>query len=186
MRWFGSSTSVKTVDRGDGLRVRVAVHRFRIDLILYAAVFIVFAYVGWQNRSWFFLIAVLVAGVSLVIDWLKHPNTELWVTEYDLEVMGDRGRFTNDRLRLPWSEISGLEYRAGGEDEPSGLYARRGGWRSTLLMPHVNKEQAEEIIAAIYRRFPYVEMTTDDDGWLPLGGKSDLTTLGLSKSDCKD
>jgi len=53
-------------------------------------------------------------------------------------------------------------------------------------MPHVNKEQAEEIIAAIYRRFPYVEMTTDDDGWLPLGGKSDLTTLGLSKSDCKD
>ncbi|HXC95022.1 MAG TPA: hypothetical protein VNU92_04940 [Edaphobacter sp.] len=115
MRWFGSSTSVKTVDRGDGLRVRVAVHRFRIDLILYAAVFIVFAYVGWQNRSWFFLIAVLVAGVSLVIDWLKHPNTELWVTEYDLEVMGDRGRFTNDRLRLPWSEISGLEYRAGGK-----------------------------------------------------------------------
>lgn len=183
MQWFGPSTTVKTVDGGDGLRVRVAVHRFRIDLILYAGVFAVFAYVGWRNRSWFFLIVVLVAGASLVIDWLKDPTTELWVTEHGLEAVRDNGGLGNDRLRLPWSEISGLDYRVGGEDEPGGLYARRGGWRSTFLMAHVNKEQAEEIIAAIYRRFPYVEMATDDGGWLPFGGKSDLTTLGLSKSD---
>jgi hypothetical protein len=80
-----------------------------------------------------------------------------------------------------WADISGLDFRQGGEDEPSGLYARTGRWNATCLMAGLNREQSEEVIAAVYRRFPYVEMAKDNDGWSLFGGGSGLTTLGLSK-----
>jgi len=45
----------------------------------------------------------------------------------------------------------------------------------------LNKEQSEEVIATAYRRFPYVVMAEDNDGWSLFGNRSELTTLGLSK-----
>jgi hypothetical protein len=126
--------------------------------------------------------ALLLGGsIYTFIRWLGDHESQLSATDEGLEAIGDLGESSSDHVRLRWSSISGLEYRMGGEDEPSVIYARRGGRSVTHVMTHVNKEQAEEIIAAIYKRFPYVEMAEDDGGWLPLGGKSELTTLGLSR-----
>jgi hypothetical protein len=48
-------------------------------------------------------------------------------------------------------------------------------------MAGLNREQSEEVIAAIFQRFPYVVMAEDNDGWSLFGNASGLTTLGLSQ-----
>ncbi len=186
MRWFGPSALVELIERGDELQVIVVGQRRWIDFVVLWAGFSVFVFLFWRDRSWFYFVCLLIACGYAFRSWLGDRQEQLLVTEKGLEAIGDFGGFSRDRVYLPWSRISGLDYREGGEDEPSGLHARRGGWSSTLLMTHVNREQAEEIIAAIYRRFPYVEMAEDSGGWLPLGGKSGLTTLGLSKPEHKN
>jgi hypothetical protein len=50
-------------------------------------------------------------------------------------------------------------------------------------MAGLNREQSEEVIAAIYRRFPYLEMAEDTGGWSLFDGGSEIMTLGLSKPD---
>jgi hypothetical protein len=182
MKWFGSNAEIEILEREDGMQVRVTRQRTRFDFLIRAVVLVVLGFLFWRNRSCFYLLVLLGVITHSVIDWVGNDQAELWITEKDLEAIGKIGGISHPRIRLPWASISGLEYREGGEDEPSGLYARRGGWSSTRIMTYVNKEQAEEIISAIYRRFPYVEMAEDSGGWLPLGGKSGLTTLGLSKS----
>jgi hypothetical protein len=181
MRWFGPSAVVEMVDRKDGLQIQVSGLRRWIDLVVAGSVLAVMAIVAWRDGSWFFLVVLLGGTIYSFIRWLDDHESQLWVTDEELEAVGDLGGSSYDHVRLRWSSISGLEYRVGGEDEPSGLYARLGGRSVTRIMALVNKKQAEEIIAAIYARFPYVEMADDDGGWLPLGGKSELTTLGLSR-----
>jgi hypothetical protein len=185
MKWFGPSALVEMTERGDELQVKVTGQRRAIDVVVLAAVLSVFAFLFWRDRSWLYFAGFLFACIFGLRFWLSDHQEQLLVTEKGVEAIGDFGGFSRDRVHLPWSSISGLDYREGGEDEPSGLHARRGGWSATLLMTRVNKDQAEEIIATIYRRFPYVEMAEDGGGWLPLGGKSGLTTLGLSNPDRK-
>jgi len=181
MKWFGPGALVEFIERQEELQVKVILQRRRIDFVVLGAVLSVFAFLFWRERSWFYFVGLLFACAFCLHAWLGGNEEQLRVTENGLEAIGDFGGFSRDREVLPWSDISGLEYQEGGENEPGGLHARRGGWSSTLLMTHVNKEQAEEIIAAIYRRFPYVDMAEGDGGWLPMGGKSGLTTLDLSK-----
>ncbi|RSL17442.1 hypothetical protein EDE15_2976 [Edaphobacter aggregans] len=154
-----------------------------IDFLVEALVIAGLAFLFWRNQSWIVLLMLVVAIGHGVVGWLGDDHAELLITKEGIEVIGTLGRISSSNLRLQWSSISGLDYREGGEDEPSGLYARLGSWSSTRLMTHVNKEQAEEIIAAIYRRFPYVEMAEDSGGWSLFSGGSEIMTLGLSKSD---
>ncbi|MGD0446194.1 MAG: hypothetical protein ABSA39_19850 [Edaphobacter sp.] len=186
MKWFGPSALVEVIDRGDELQVNVTQERRGIDFVVLGTFLSVFAFMFWRDRGWIYFVCLLFACAFSLRAWLSRSEEQLLVTETGLEAIGDFGGFSRERVGLPWLDISGLEYQEGGEDEPSGLHARRGGWRSTLLMTHVNKEQAEEIIAAIYHRFSYVDMAEDDGVWLPMGGKSGLTTLGLSKLDRDD
>jgi hypothetical protein len=186
MKWFGPSVLVELTERGDELQVKVIGQRRAIDVVVLAAALSVFAFLFWRDRSWLYFAGFLFACGFALRFWLSDHQEQLLVTEKGLEAIGDFGGFSRERMHLSWSSISGLDYREGGEDEPSGLHARRGGWSSTLLMTRVNKDQAEEIIATIYRRFPYVEMAEDSGGWLPFGGKSGLTTLDLSKNDHKN
>ena len=186
MKWFGPSALVELIERGDELQVKVARQRRGIDFVVLAAALSVFTFLFWHDRSWIYFVGLLFACAWGLSFWFGNPEEQLMVTEKGIEATGYFGGLSRDRIGLPWSSISGLDYREGGEDEPSGLYARKAGWNATCLMTHVNKEQGEEIITAIYRRFPYVELAEDSGVWLPLGGKSGLTTLGLSKPDHKN
>ena len=178
MEWFGPSTTVEINDRVSELRVRVTRHRRAIDFALSAAVIAFAAFLFSRFRSWIAAIFLLATVVSIFADWMTGPEIDLLVGANGLEVTG---RHWRDALLLSWPEISGFEYREADEGAEGGLYARMGGWNSTLLIPSLSKEEAEKIIGVINRRFPYVEMADDSGGWLPMGGKSGLTTLGLSE-----
>ena len=154
-----------------------------IDFLVEALVIAGLAFLFWRNQSWIVLLMLVVAVGHGIVEWVGDNHAGLLITKEGIEAIGSLGRISSSNVRLRWSSISGLDYREGDEDEPSGLYARLGGWSSTRLMTHVSKEQSEEIIAAIYRRFPYVEMAEDSGGWSLFGGGSEIMTLGLSKSD---
>ncbi|HWW23047.1 MAG TPA: hypothetical protein VNY78_04040 [Edaphobacter sp.] len=183
MEWFGPSVRFEIFDRKDEMQILFMREKRWTDFLLSGAVVIGLAFLFWSNRSWISLVILVLAVGHGVVEWVGDDHAELLITKEGIEVIGSLGRISSSNVRLQWSSISGLDYREGGEDEPSGLYARRGSWSSTRLMTHVNKEQAEEIIAAIYRRFPYVEMAEDSGGWSLFGGGSEITTLGLSKTD---
>jgi hypothetical protein len=183
MKWFGPSVRFEIFDREDEMQVLFTRQRRWIDFLVEALVIAGLAFLFWRNQSWIVLVMLVVAVGHGVVEWVGDDHAELLITKEGVEAIGSLGRISSSNVRLQWSSISGLDYREGDEDEPSGLYARLGGWSSTRLMTHVSKEQSEEIIAAIYRRFPYVEMAEDSGGWSLFGGGSEIMTLGLSKSD---
>ncbi len=178
MRWFGPRARLEIIEQDDGLLIQSTGLKRGIDLVVSGCVVVVCGYIFWRDENWFSAICFVCVAVLGTINLFRDQNGELWVTEEDLEASGYLGGMSNGHVRLRWSGISGLTYRAGGEDEPCGLYAG-----STCVLANLNEEQANEIIAAIYRRFPYLEMAEDSGGWSLFGGRSGLTTLGLSKSD---
>jgi hypothetical protein len=70
----------------------------------------------------------------------------------------------------------------GGEDEPTGLYAKRQSSRICLL-EGLDKDQGEDIAQRIFTRFPFVPMADDDGPPSIFGQGSDPISLGLSKRD---
>jgi len=115
--------------------------------------------------------------------WFRFRNEdgEIRVTDGEILAYGDTGGWSKGYVRFRWADISGLDYRVGAEDGPSGLFARTGRWNATCILAGLSREQSEEVIAAIFQRFPYVVMAEDNDGWSLFGNGSELTTLGLSK-----
>ncbi len=80
------------------------------------------------------------------------------------------------------SEVSSLRLDSGEEGGTAGLYANSG-WTDTLLLPHMNKEQAAAIRATIKRRFPEICIDVKLISIL-FGDRSGLTTLDFnSRSD---
>lgn len=143
---------LETVEASDHLLFRATTLRRRVDLlvpVLCGVGFIVALSLG--RVIW--TIGLAAFGGICLCNFLAVSTRELLVTRFDL---------TANRSRYFWKDIRGLEYRTGGEDEASGLYARQGRWSSVCLMPHLNREQADAVIAAIYLRFPLVNMADEE------------------------
>jgi hypothetical protein len=179
MRWFGPSSIIEIEKREDGLMVHVAGQRRAIDVVTSGFIFLIVGVMLWRYRSWMYLVFTLGSAVWCFLYWFRDRKRELWVTERYLEVRRDHGGVSATHIRMQWTEILGLEYRAGGEDEDPGLYAREGYWRGTCLVPYLDKEQSDDIIVAIYAQFPDVKVKDDDGSWSLFSEKSGLTTLGL-------
>jgi hypothetical protein len=178
MRWFGPSSIVEIEKREDGLMVHVTGQRRGIEIVILGFIFLVFSEMFWRDRSWLHLVLLLGSAVFLFLYWIRDRGGVLWVTERYLEVRPYRDGTPTTQIQ--WAEISGLEYRVGGEDESSGLYARQGYWSATCLFSDLDREQCDNIIATIYAQFPYVKMKEDQGSWSLFSEKSGLTTLGLS------
>ena len=158
-RWFGPSSAIEIVDQTDGLLIRIThIKRKGYLVIALAIVFASSIFLAWRES----LGGFVVLGIALlwIASWFIDRKGEIRVTENYLMSEG------NSLVRLAWSEIRVLEYGGGGEDEPTGLYARVGRWRSVCVRANLNREQTEEIIAAIYHRFPSLKLADESE---PLG-----------------
>lgn len=183
MNWFGPAKRIEIIEQEDGLLIRAIGIKRVVDFLVMVLVAAGVAYMAWREASWILALgAILVAALEMVI-WFRDEDAEINVTKKELWATGDQGNWTTGYVRFRWLDISGLEYQAGGEDSAGGLYARTGAWSSKCLMAELDREQSEEVIAAIYRRFPYLEMAEDSGGWSLFGGDNEIMTLGLSKSD---
>jgi hypothetical protein len=179
MNWLGPAKRIEVVELGDVLLIRAAGGTSAVDLLvpLFACVFTCFA---WRDKHWISFFFGLFIFSSSVWMLFRDKDGELRVSDTDIVASGDLGGWNGGYVRFRWADISGLDFRQG-EDEPGGLYARTGRWSATCIMAGLGREQSEEVIAAIYRRFPYVVMAEDRDGWSLFGGGSGLISLGLSK-----
>lgn len=158
-RWFGPSSAIEIVDQTDGLLIRIT--RIKRKGHLAIALAIVFAsciFLAWQES----LGGFVVLGIALlwVASWFVDRKGEIRATENYLMSEG------SSHVRLAWSEIRRLEYGGDGENDPTGLHARVGRWRSVCVTANLNREQTEEIIAAIYHRFPSLKLADESE---PLG-----------------
>lgn len=130
---------------------------------------------------------VIVGGV---ISALRGTAVELHVTNLDFVSSGHAPEDYQPST-IARADIYNLEYRdaSGGGDFPElpeGLYVEHLGaglglWnKSTCVLPHLDKVQTEQVIEAIYRRFP-------DTGKLPPTGTFEpyLTSRNLNAPDRK-
>jgi hypothetical protein len=179
MNWIGPAKRIEVVEQGDVLLIKAVGVKSAVHLLvpLFASVFMYFV---WRDKHWIpFFFGLYVFGSSI---WMlfRDREGELRVSDTDIAASGALGRWADGSVQFRWIDISGLEFRQG-EDEPGGLYARTGRWSATCVIAELNREQSEEVIAAIFQRFPYVVMAEDNDGWSLFGNGSGLTTLGLSQ-----
>ena len=108
---------------------------------------------------------------------------QLKVTGDEFVTQGNMGKLFETEQRIATKDALGMSYRAGGEDELSGVYVKLG-WGQRCVLPRVSEEQSRVTIDAITAKFP--EIATDDSAFSIFGQGDQLITLGLSGSGKKD
>jgi len=161
------SVTVNMRKMPDGLSIRVTETRQCGRFFIMIVTGIVAAYVLYRvpfssPALRLFIGAVFLIGLLAgLISALRGCDVELRVTNLDFVSAGHALEGYNAST-LPRADIFRLEYRdaSGDIDAPQakGLYAEHrgmGSWsRSTCVLPQVDRAQAEQIIEAIYQRFP--------------------------------
>jgi hypothetical protein len=180
MSWLNPGKKVEIVEQGSELLIRATGTKSSINLLI-PVIVCVLGYIAWRDQSLFSSCVCALAFVGAVFSYYKKEDGELRITDRDIVANGDMGGWSGEYKQFRWVDISGLDHREGGEDAPSGLYARTGRWNASCVMAGLNREQSEEVISAIFRRFPYVAMAEDKDGWSLFNNESQLITLDLSK-----
>jgi len=163
MRWFKAKNIVEISDREGELQVRVALQSGEINLALSAGFLLLGVYLLLVSRSWGERLILLVLAADSLDDLvkafvMKGSVMKLRVSSTGLEV---EGRSSRDSTNLSWQEVSGLEYQESGLFRKGGLLARRGGLRSKLLLPFIDRRETKKITDVIYERFPLAEMAEE-------------------------
>ena len=103
------------------------------------------------------LAAAIIAGGTIGILPLRDKFSELLANNFEFIA---RGRFGRQRVltkTIPRADIRGFVYKKSDLTEPlgrpPGLYATRA-FSTTCILGHLNEEQCNEAVEAIYKRFP--------------------------------
>jgi hypothetical protein len=185
MQFFGPTNSMTTVDDGTSLLIEFKGQRRWFDLILISAAAAGSLIAIWAGDLWASLGVAALAGIFF-FHFLFPAVSIVRASDQGIEVSNQQQFGPSKLWSGRWSEISGLEYRAGGEDEPSGLYVRRGISSPLCVLDRIGQEETYALIDAIYRRFPLVSMAEDPLGLPSLFDSDKPITLGLSTSQSRD
>ncbi len=155
MRILGSA-DLKTIERAQQLQFVSGYESGLVDFLAPpAALFIVFL---WAMIAHYYLLAwfTVIGYLLLVLWWLHSPVTRLFVSETELLARGNLGFSYSDTRKVKTEELKSISFFQGAHNEPAGLYAYHG-WTKTCLIPRLTQAEANAIIAAIQRKFPYIE-----------------------------
>jgi len=188
MKLLGT-VELKTVELPDELEFTVV----REESLFERVAFPVFALavLGWFwhiGSLWPRILAVFAAistAAAYIANRIQAGVTRLRVTSDGVIADGNLGKLFTTHEQIGIADIDSIRYKAGGEDEICGIYARYR-WSSKLLLPHLTGDQGNEIIARIHGKFPnipverYAPVSLSDFSLFDRGGQ--ITTLGLSDS----
>ena len=190
-----ASLEIREVPSGISVRVKESRRKGRALAILVAGS--VFLYLVFhstdESRAYLFFVGGLcmVVIMSGVVSALRGTAVELRITDLEFVSSGHAPEDYKpstiaraDIYNLLFCEASG-----GGDDPelPEGLYVghhRVGpgpGTTSTCVLPNIDKAHTEQVIEAVYRRFPDTGRLTRTGGFEPY-----LISLNLSASDRND
>lgn len=187
------SVTVDMRDLPDGLSIRVTEPKKtgRILLMIVAGIvagYLVHRILDPPMARWLVEGVLAIGLLTSVVAALRGCDVELRVTNLDLISRGHAPEGYRAST-TPRADVFRFEYRdatGGGEDaeQSQGLYVEHHGigtWAtSNCILPQIDRAQTEQIIGAIYQRFP-------DTGTLSQSAAqpSPLVTLNLGESESR-
>ncbi|MFT4114125.1 hypothetical protein [Silvibacterium sp.] len=156
MRLF-PQRAIRTIETADEIQF-LLIQRPR--WITYCLLLLFLAPLIWQLAGSFDLAAWFCAGVLALLataTWLGSDKTLLQVTRDLIAANGDLGESINNQLAFEPASLDAIGYSEGLTERPSGLYATQG-WTFHCLMPGLTEAECRQIVDAIYRKFPGIEI----------------------------
>lgn len=143
-----------------------------------------FMLAGWRQANWLFLAVGAIGSVSLIVNWIQGGETVLCINEAELSIDGNQRNLFSTKLRVAHAEVRKIGWSQGGDGDDGGVYVQVD-WVRHWGLPGVDQQDAQAVLDAIRRQFPYLQVepaikfTLSD--LTPGDGK--LITLGLSDND---
>jgi hypothetical protein len=153
MQWWGPANSLEFIDEPDALTIRATSIRRPGDLIWPAGCLVASLATLYFGAPAGWPISLAAMAALLCAGWFNTSVVELRVTQREISMRSIRNWLDNE-VKIQWKEIRALEYRVGGEYQSRGLYARKSFWSAPCIMPQLKKEETQQVIAAIARKFP--------------------------------
>jgi hypothetical protein len=161
----------------DGLSIRVTEPRRLRDTLLYLiggigmAVF--FYYAKFESRllQLFLLGIVAVLLIKDIVSLLRGTDVELRATNLDF-ISAGRAPSGYKSSSIPRADVYNLKFdqaMSGDHEQPSGLYVEHHGILrnpTTCVLPHIDEAQTQQVIEAIYRRFPDTAHSANSEPYL--------------------
>ncbi|RXS97282.1 hypothetical protein [Silvibacterium dinghuense] len=156
MRFLPQKT-LKTIDTADEIQFLLVQ---RPSWLRYAIPLPFIALLVWQASGSFDLAALFGAGILALIafaSWIGSDRTLLQVTRELITAHGDLGQPPNEQVAFEPASLDAIGYSDGLAGRPSGLYATQG-WTFHCLMPGLTEAECRQVVDAIYRKFPGIEI----------------------------
>ena len=186
MELFGK-TDLNTTEHADSVEFTVVQTNGPVAIIIGPVITALVVWLFWRQGSHATKIMAVLAAVScaiaIIANWRQGNSVSLKVTGDEFVTQGNMGKLFETEQRIATKDALGMSYRAGGEDELSGVYVKLR-WGQRCVLPRVSEEQSRVTIDAITAKFP--EIATDESTFLIFGQGDQLITLGLSGSGKKD
>jgi hypothetical protein len=161
----------------NGLTIRVTEPRRQWDTWLTLAggigMAVFFYYAKFESRllQLFLLGIVAVSLIKDIVSRLRGTDVELLITNLDFISTG-RAPAGYKSSSIPRADIYNLKFgeaMSGDHEQPSGLYVEHHGILrnpTTCVLPHIDEAQTEQVIEAIYRRFPDTARSANSEPYL--------------------
>ena len=178
MEWRNKG-ELEITDLGDRLEV---IHRAQQGLLRWVITAVAGAwavYLFWKSSELLGILVIAILAFSLVNSFRKGNETRLIVRPDGFIAEGNIDTAFSERIAVSVDDIYGIEYLVGDEGSPSGLYARSN-WRSTCLIPGIDKKSCQRIKSTIEEKFPDMYFGQGELSGI-FGTGPDIVTLGLTK-----
>jgi hypothetical protein len=161
----------------DGLYDRVTERRRPWNILLTLAggigmaAFVYYAKFDFRLLELFLLGIVAVALIRDIISTLRGTDVELRVTNLHFISTGHAPAGYKSSS-IPRADIYNLKFgeaMSGDHEQPSGLYVEHHGifrYPAECVLPHIDEAQTEQVIEAIYRRFPDTAHSANSERYL--------------------
>jgi hypothetical protein len=150
VRFLGPSAVIEIVEGPQDLLVRVTAVRRYVDYLPLIIAIVVFGFI-LAGKSVPLASSIWFAVVIAVFVWqvIRARNGELRVTEGSFDAVHYLGKRS-----VRWEQVKKLKYRMASRHLPKGLYAVKNFLLAYCLAPGLNRDQCNEVITAIQRKFP--------------------------------
>lgn len=181
MRLLGR-TEITTTEKPDGLQFVVSREHGWLDSLVPLGLLAVLVIGAWVLHHYIFAILAVLLSAFGWAKYLSDPTTRLSVSLVELIARGNLASTFDNEIRISTHEIKSLLFSTGGEGDRTGLYVHHG-WTQICLIPNIDRKQTEDIITAIRRRFPDMELGDREPASLFFSGDGGITKLGLSSGN---
>jgi hypothetical protein len=107
----------------------------------------------------FALTEIVGVGIATSRKLKREDTTTLSVTNQNFVATGDglAAPFSrNTSVTIAASEVKAIQFIDGGENTTTGLWLSTSYWKSSCVLPGLNRQQCTAVTVAIVRRFPQI------------------------------